>query len=371
MKQNILARPHIRAKDLFFSTKKNYPVNCFFFNSGSNALIYGLKILEIQKGSSILVPAYICKSIIKALSQNGINVIFQDVKMDLSFDLDLLRSNIIENDIKGVLIVNYFGFSLNTKEVSRLCKNLNIFCIEDNCHSYLSNNSLYEEEIATDISIFSLRKSLPIKDGGVLRVNSKHIKKNTNHEIILNHRSIIYDIPFLLSKTAEYIISKLGIFNLYSDLITKIKDKFYKDIGNVNKEGTFNIKPIKPSYLLNKYLKNYSYEDEIKKKVIKNFNYLTSKLKPSLLKPLFKNCYEGTVPQYAILFDYDATLCSYLRRERVGASRWPDNELPDIVQNNKEAFPNSNFLNESLVMIPIHKDITKKHLDTILDIIEN
>ena len=370
MKQNIIARPYIRIKDLFSSTKQDYPLNSFFFNSGSDALVYGLRILEIQKGSNILVPAYICTSVTEALIKNGYNVIFQDVKMDLSFDFDLLRLNIVENDVKGILIINYFGLPCNANEVLRLCKNLGVFCIEDNCHSYLSNNC-FHEEISADISVFSLRKSLPVKDGGVLRVNLKHIKKNTNHEIILNHKSFINDLPFLISKIAEYIISKLGIFNLYSDSITKIKDRAYKYFGNIKKEGSNQIKPTRPSFLLNTYLTNHSYEEEVKKKVTKNFDYLTYRINSSFLKPLLENRNEGTVPQYAIFFDSNATLCRKLRKKRIGASRWPANELPDFVRNNKKTFPNSNFFNENLVMIPIHKDITKKHLDSILDIIEH
>ena len=205
----------------------------------------------------------------------------------------------------------------------------------------------------------------------MLRVNLKHIKKNTNHEIILNHKSFINDLPFLISKIAEYIISKLGIFNLYSDSITRIKDRAYKYFGNIKKEGSNQIKPTRPSFLLNTYLTNHSYEEEVKKKVTKNFDYLTYRINSSFLKPLLENRNEGTVPQYAIFFDSNATLCRKLRKKRIGASRWPANELPDFVRNNKKTFPNSNFFNENLVMIPIHKDITKKHLDSILDIIEH
>jgi len=369
--QNILSRPSISIKDFFLKRNNILNKDLIFFKNGRDAIIYGIKKLKIKDGSNILIPSYICQSIPNALELNGYKIVYQDINDKLSFDINALKNNIIKHQIKAVLFVNYFGFNVNNSEVLDLCRDLDIVTLEDNCHSYLSGDKFYLEEIEADLSVFSLRKSLPVKDGGVLRVNSKHIKKNINHEIILSHKSLINDLPFLLSKVAEYIISKLGIFNLYSDSITKIKYRANKYFGNVNKEESNQIKPTRPSFLLNTYLMNHSYEEEVKKKVIENFDYLNEKINPSFLKPLLGNCNEETVPQYAIFFDSNAILFKNLRRKRIGASRWPASELPDFVRNNKEAFPNSNFFNENLVMIPIHKDITKKHLDSILDIIKH
>tara|TARA_B100001989_G_scaffold37351_1_gene22420 strand:+ start:30921 stop:32081 length:1161 start_codon:yes stop_codon:yes gene_type:complete len=369
--QNILSRPSIGIKDFFLKRSDNLNKNIIFFKNGRDAIVYGIKKLKIKEGCNILIPSYICQSIPSALELNGYKIVYQDINDQLSFDINILKNNITKHQIKAVLFVNYFGFIGNNSEVLDLCRDLDIVSIEDNCHSYLSGDKFYLEEIEADLSIFSLRKSLPVKDGGVLRVNSKHIKKNNNHEINLNHKSLINDLPFLVSKIAEYIISKLGIFNLYSDLITKTKDRIYKHLGNVNKQESNKIKSTRPSFLLNRFLTNQSYEEEVKKKVIKNFDYLMQKINPFFLKPLLINRNEGTVPQYAIFFDSNATIFRNLRRNRIGASRWPANELPDFVRNNKETFPNSNFFNENLVMIPIHKDITKKHLDSIIDIIKH
>ena len=47
-----------------------------FFQLGREALVYGLDALEIEPGATILIPAYMCNSTIKPLTNLGYNIIF-------------------------------------------------------------------------------------------------------------------------------------------------------------------------------------------------------------------------------------------------------------------------------------------------------
>ncbi len=366
---NISARPHIKIKDFFIKQNKDKHNNDLFFQNGSNALIYGLKKLELKEGSKILIPAYICKSIKNAIVHNGYDVIFQDVGEDLNLNLDELKSNISKHNVKAVLVINYFGFISNIKEINRICYELSVITIEDNCHSYLSNN-VYTSSVYSDLSIFSLRKSLSINDGGVLRFNSRHTNKFLTDSNDFKKTKFSYlfknNIAFIFLKFLEYTLSKIGLFNLYSSQITRIKNKpNHPKISS----STEYPKLIEPSFLLKKYIKNYSYEKKIKEKVIANFNYLNSKISSSL-KPFSRKIPQETIPQYGIYYDKKDTLCNFLRKNRVGASKWPDKEIPSFVKDNINKFPISNRLNNCLLMIPIHKDINTKQIKRILDIIE-
>ena len=103
------------------------------------------------------------KSIPDVLELNGYKIVYQDINDQLSLDINTLKNNIIKHQIKAVLFVNYFGFIRNNSAVLDLCRDLNIVSLEDNCHSYLSGDRFYSEEIEADLSIFSLRKTIPIK----------------------------------------------------------------------------------------------------------------------------------------------------------------------------------------------------------------
>jgi dTDP-4-amino-4,6-dideoxygalactose transaminase len=366
---NISARPHIKIKDFFIKQNEDEQYNHLFFQNGSNALVYGLKKLELKKGSKILIPAYICKSIENAIKSNGYDVIFQDINDDLDFDLDELKFNISKYDIKAVLFVNYFGFISNIKKINSICYDLGVITIEDNCHSYLSNNA-FTNSICSDLSIFSLRKSLSINDGGALKFHARNSNKFLTDKNNFKKTKFSYlfknNINFILIKFLEYTLSKIGIFNLYSDRFTRLKNKSRqpKNIASIDHPRL-----IKPSFLLQKYTKNHAYKKNTSEKIIENFNYLNENT-TTLLKPLKRNIPRGTIPQYAIFYDKTGTLCNFLRKNRIGASKWPDTELPLFIKNNIKKFPISNKFNNCLLMIPIHQDISKKQIKRILDIIK-
>ena len=364
---NISAKPHIKIKDFFIKQKRVDPNDKLFFQNGRNALIYGIKKLHIKEGSKILIPAYICKSITDTLSNNGYDVIFQDVGADLNLDLDILQSNISKHDIKAVLVVNYFGFISNMNKINNMCSDLGVITIEDNCHSYLSNDA-FSNNTSSDLSIFSLRKSLAVNDGGVLKFHHRHSNKfaiDINKFENTKFRNFIKNnVYFIFLKFLEFTLSKIGIFNLYSNQITKIKNKSKISIS-IDQP-----KLLQPSFLLKKYTKNDAYEKKIKEQIIINFDFLNSQIPSSLLVPFNTNIFNRIIPQYGIYYDKSGTLCDFLRKNRVGASRWPDEEIPLFVKNNTKKFSNSNDYNKKLVMIPIHKDINTKQIKRILDIIE-
>ena len=370
--ENILSRSSIGIKDFFLKRNDILNKNIIFFKNGRDAIIYGIKKLKIQDGSNILIPSYICKSIPDVLELNGYKIVYQDINDQLSLDINTLKNNIIKHQIKAVLFVNYFGFIRNNSAVLDLCRDLNIVSLEDNCHSYLSGDRFYSEEIEADLSIFSLRKTIPIKNGGALKFNSKHSKKFENISI-KKYKIIDYlkDIFFIFSKIIEMTIARFGLFNLYSSAISKIK---YKVVGRKRikqtSEAPRKIFPETPSPFLLNYISNHKFKSKLINKIQINFYEMFSGMKKLGYVSTIKEYENNSLPQHAVFFDNNERLFSYLRRKRIGATMWPAHDLPSTVKDNIAKYPKTDMFNNKLIMLPIHYQINSKHRLKILDIIK-
>ena len=144
-----------------------------FYPLGRDALLSGLIALGLKKGDSVIIPAYMCDSTIRPLKAYGFNLVFIDIEKDLSLSVDKLKKVIEESPIKALLVVHYFGLTQNIDKVVDVCHEYGVKVVEDASHSFLSQFMRNRGSIKGDIEIFSMRKSLPIIDGGALRINNK------------------------------------------------------------------------------------------------------------------------------------------------------------------------------------------------------
>tara|TARA_Y100000746_G_scaffold228402_1_gene236402 strand:+ start:50 stop:1207 length:1158 start_codon:yes stop_codon:yes gene_type:complete len=370
----VASRPFLSLKHILLKNKfKNNKNNALFFSLGRDALLYALKKNGLEKGSTIIIPAYMCKSTLEPIIDFGIKIIFQDIDDNLNLDLVLLKENITKHNAKAVLVINYFGFKSNIKDVGKLCSSLKITSIEDCSHSYMSYNHFYKSIEDSNFAIYSIRKSLPVYDGGVLRINDNDLNKsffeNADPKTVSlkSQVQLIYmHLKHIVVRYFEFFIIKIRIFNLYSEFITKIKNFVRRD-GHETKLYESN-DPSHPSILLKSYINNTESEYDIKETIIKNYSEIMSKISELGYKPLYSKLPDKCIPQYAIFYDDSEKLYNFLRNNKIGASRWPDYEMPDQVKNNDSLFPMANFYNKKLIMLPIHQCIKKRHIKRILDI---
>lgn len=125
--------------------------NPYFFNSARSAFFVLLKSLGIKK---ILMPKFICDSMITPLKMLGIKIIYYDLDNNL-------YPNIHRYDDEYLLYVNYFGVCTKNqfKLLSEYPQNRLIFD-----HS----QALFAPPFSNVHTLYSLRKFLPVADGGVL-----------------------------------------------------------------------------------------------------------------------------------------------------------------------------------------------------------
>ncbi len=129
-----------------------------------------LNALRLTEEDVILLPDYLCVSVINSLEVCPAKFRFYRVKRDLTVDLEDLESKIDEN-VKVLYVIHYFGVpqpEAVAKKCLALCRERNLVLIED------LTQTLYTVEEGRigfgDYLVASTRKWMPVTDGGLLAV---------------------------------------------------------------------------------------------------------------------------------------------------------------------------------------------------------
>jgi dTDP-4-amino-4,6-dideoxygalactose transaminase len=340
-----------------------------FFGLGRDALVFGLEALEIEPGNSILVPAYMCKSTIEPLRNLGFDIIFFDVKGDLNFDLNMIESLISSANVKAILSVHYFGFPCDLDALVKLCKRYDVRVVEDCSHSYLTQISGQSVGYIGDMAIYSMRKTLAIPDGGALKLN---VGVPIHPQVIEKKMQWFKELLYLGSRVLESIICSIGFPNLYSARIEKVKIITRNILSKRHDKDGLTIRglPIKSSYQLKAYLNDMDYKTHILERRKHNYNLLGVETEKLGFKSFFPQLPDACVPQFFILIDEQKRLAPWLREHGIGAVTWPGSELPQEIANRKVDFPVTNYLNEHLVMLPIHQSLKDDDMVSMIDLIK-
>jgi len=134
---------------------------------GRYALYHGVRALGLGSEDEVLVPEFHCMDIMDALQASGVRVVFHRVKETSEVDLEDLESR-VTGRTRALLIVHYFGLPQNSPELRDWCDRHGLFLIEDCAHSLFA--TLEGKPLGSwgDVSVFSILKTLPTQDGGLM-----------------------------------------------------------------------------------------------------------------------------------------------------------------------------------------------------------
>ena len=158
--------------------KKRYRNSIYYASKARVGFRFLLRNMSITKDEYILLPSYVGYSIREGsgvhdpIEECEINYTFYRVDKNLSCDLDDLRNKISSFKIFAVFVIHYFGFKQSDIiEIKNICQHNNVYLIEDCAHCLNSSSEGTPLGDYGDFSLFSLPKTLPVPDGGILQVN--------------------------------------------------------------------------------------------------------------------------------------------------------------------------------------------------------
>ncbi len=146
-----------------------------FYHLGRYAIWHALKALGLGSEASVAFPAFHCGAELIPFVKLGVRVRYYRVDRSLQADLDSLRST-LDGDTKAVFVTHCLGFPQRIDAIQELCAEHDLPLIEDCAHTL---NGWYGDRLLGtfgDVAIFSMRKLLPMPDGGALSINSPSIR---------------------------------------------------------------------------------------------------------------------------------------------------------------------------------------------------
>ncbi|HCS39493.1 MAG TPA: hypothetical protein DIW44_07910 [Anaerolineaceae bacterium] len=181
-------------EDLAWVTDTPAPpvVDALFLNGGRACLNVIAKYLHAKNINQILLPSYLCPSILDVLDQHAISYSFYTIKEDLSIDLDDLLEKSKNHQV--LYFINYFGFhhSFEALKILNQLQAAGMLLIEDNAQAGFTTSSI------GDFCFNSLRKVCAV-DGGYLATRNLNLDyllpvfdhPNNRLPIIRNYRSLL------------------------------------------------------------------------------------------------------------------------------------------------------------------------------------
>jgi aminotransferase len=140
-------------------------------DSGSNALYMACVLLDLPKGSEIILPSFTWVSCAQAIIMAGHKPVFCDVDLNTFNVTDDLIGSMITKNTGAIMIVHYAGKPVNMNPVMEL----GLPVIEDAAHAV--NSTYYGKPCGTigDIGIYSFDavKNLTTGEGGGITTKNK------------------------------------------------------------------------------------------------------------------------------------------------------------------------------------------------------
>ncbi len=268
---------------------------CIGVGNGMDALTISLKSLNLPQNSEIIIAsnAYIA-SILSAINANLKPILVEPDIQTYNLDYRCISKNITKKT-RVIMVVHMYGKPNNMKEIQKICREHNLFLIEDCAQSHGASIGNKLTGSFGDMSCFSFypTKNLGcLGDGGAILCNNKLLAIKLRMMRNYGSKKKYYnDILGQNSRLDEFQASFLNIKLDYLDKINNHKIKLAK-IYNKNLTDNF-IKPLiqkEEKHVFHIYNIRHNNRNELKKYLEKH-NILTTIHYP--VAPHRQKCFKG------------------------------------------------------------------------------
>jgi dTDP-4-amino-4,6-dideoxygalactose transaminase len=335
--------------------------NVTFHFKTRHAIWHGLKALDLPPGKTVLVPSYTCGVELDAILKAGVEVKFYRVDRSARLDLDHLRQ-LVDGRTGAVFVTHYFGFPQpDLPALVALCTEQRLWLIEDCAHSLYSTYAGRYLGTFGDLGVFSLGKSLPVPDGGALRLNNPSLTARSGA------------VPPPLGPCLNGVLSSIGAYLRVNcgaagaaagrwgiaapaALARRLWGAAGPAADGPAPHMTFDVRTADwGASAVSRYILSRIDHHHVFQRRRANYQFLVSELESvPALRPLHSTIPEGVCPLCVpVLVDDPLSLHEHLRRRGIHTDlfwstfheRFPRDDFPDAVA-----------LKTHLVALPVHQD---------------
>lgn len=344
--------------------------NIIYFSYGRNAIWYAMSLLGLQPQHNILVPAYTCDAVIEPITAFGSQIKFYQINRNLQCSIDDIESK-IDRNTKAIYAIHFFGFPCEIQKLQQLCQMKGIYLIEDCAHSPFSKIGSQTLGTYGHVSIFSLRKFLPIPNGGALRINERRLL-NKKLTVRLRNSFLLKDIVTIYKLLQKHLNMRLGI---PLDM-AKIRDFWSSDSVNnqdMNAEDNYKYN-VKMSSLSHFIINRTNIWDTIHKRQ-ENYHFWHEVVNSlPMLSPIYTCRPDGICPfSFPVLVENRDELLNKLRSKGIFLEATfrdaPFKGIPNLI-NREEPFEDTKFIADRIASLPVHQHLTISLLEGLADAIK-
>lgn len=291
-------------------------IQTMYFDTGRSALRYLLSHLKIKE-KRVMLPQYICESMISPFEESGYNIFYYSIGADFKIKQKELEKNVQELKPKMILVQTYFGFDTlePIREYLNNIRKKGIIIIEDITHSIFSNTW----KICSDYKIGSLRKWCSIPDGGVL-INLLQEPQKT----FINGNKLQENISYV-----EMRLEAQRKKSIYLESLNKDNTDLKKDFIELFDQSERLLDGQKQSFTMSKYTREHIKGINWNKMALqrrRNYNYLETLMQNITdVKLTGLKLEEDTVPLYYPIYVKNG------KRDRLRKDMFLDNIMLPVI----------------------------------------
>jgi dTDP-4-amino-4,6-dideoxygalactose transaminase len=335
------------------------------FYRARNAIYHLFRaLLETNPGLRVLVPDYNSGNEILAMRAAGATLRYCPVRSDMTLDPDAVDRACRTHSPDLLYVIHYAGWPQPMTELVDLCRRRGMLLVEDCALSLLSDRGGRPLGSFGDWSVFCLYKTLPLPNGALLVQNGPRLESLERLQLRGAGSASV------LGRTAELRVQRIrGRANGVGAALQVVKRGVGRAAGaldvrraNVGDIG-FNLDEVDlaMSPLSHRLLTRFDYA-AIRQRRVENYRRLAGRL-GGAVAPVFDALPDGVCPLFfPVLVSDKHEAAERLRRRGVDALEfWNDSSEPG----GHEMGPDARFLRRHVLELPIHQDLTDRHIDHI------
>jgi dTDP-4-amino-4,6-dideoxygalactose transaminase len=327
-----------------------------------NAIYHALRLLDIKPGDHVLLPAYICRAAVDPFIAFGLDVDFYSIDRSCNALFDDIIARVTART-RAILLVHYFGFPQEVRQIRQLCDRHRAVLIEDCAHVLSGDVDGQPMGTFGDAAVFSWRKFLPVFDGSELIIN----RPSQTETIEFAKETPLFTLKVALNLLDQSMrnTKRLSVRTVYSGF--RVLENALRICVNryVDKSPVLSIESTSaqfderslhlPMSRMSRWIRRHANVQEIVAQRRHNYEILRNELRSSKVIPLFPTLPASVCPWvFPAFFDGIPEAHRILRKRGIPANAWDSVRHPGV---RFGAHKDADFLYQNLVFLPIHQSV--------------